>query len=303
MKHYIITKDCTAEFSLDEGQIGKFYERIKRKSRKNGDKTLVFPVDGSDERVLVVLYRSGKCSLESANNTLITDNGVVEQWERDERYGCWDTIADIWDKIKCLDDYFRQNYSYITPIKIIPESVIPNEDDAPDAFDDFTDKKKCYKKLKDRGESDPLIDVFLEIVENILDETQNNEQSAERSLIESEIDFTHYPFQIQAASGQGVPGILRAYEASIEDATEPAEVIIKNVNEFRNTIYEGTMMALKTNEAERWHLLSVTKFEGKGWADIVAQEFPELPKSKRGAKEKEIERAVKSHRKNIGDKK
>ena len=24
MKHYIITKDCTAEFSLDEGQIGKF---------------------------------------------------------------------------------------------------------------------------------------------------------------------------------------------------------------------------------------------------------------------------------------
>ena len=59
-------------------------------------------------------------------------------------------------------------------------------------------------------------------------------------------------------------------------------------------------MALKTNEADRWHLLSITKFGGKGWADIVDQEFPELKGKARDAKIQEVTRAVKDHRNNIG---
>ena len=83
---------------------------------------------------------------------------------------------------------------------------------------------------------------------------------------------------------------------------EFVNVNITNADEFRNVIYEGTTMAIRTAEVDRWHTLSVTKFGGKGWSDIVDLEFPKLRNQSkaRANKAKEIERAVRTHRDSIG---
>jgi len=93
------------------------------------------------------------------------------------------------------------------------------------------------------------------------------------------------------------------------ETTQPAVANIMSADELRTAVYEGILMANNAEPIEKWHILSKTKYGGKGWADI-AKTVLESEQKKLGQygkykepspididkKATEIRRAVKKHR-------
>jgi hypothetical protein len=93
-------------------------------------------------------------------------------------------------------------------------------------------------------------------------------------------DGTDYPLQMRAASGKGIPkSAVEAYQESIEEAEEPAVVVIKNQEPItvRDTgIYSDVLRAFidSQNPDEKYRHWSMWK-SGLGYTDIAKSEHPD----------------------------
>ena len=91
-----------------------------------------------------------------------------------------------------------------------------------------------------------------------------------------ELDIVHYPRQIQAAHGVGIP-VLEAYEASIDDSDgTPANVNVKNVGELKQAVYHATLRANidSQNPDEKYRHYAMYK-SGMTCAQIAKSENPD----------------------------
>jgi len=146
--HVALTCDLTDE------QASAFYEWVKKNNR-----VLTFTLDGEGKQALVILYRDG--SFEAFLDEQPQTTGELEQ---EDGYGDWDkNHTKLWDKIKCLNEFFEK-YHFFASVKIYPKSAVPGNVPA-----DFIEKRIRYeKKLKDReGKVPPDIAEYLEAAERI----------------------------------------------------------------------------------------------------------------------------------------
>jgi len=93
-----------------------------------------------------------------------------------------------------------------------------------------------------------------------------------------EMDVANYPYQIQAAHGVGVPAIVEAYEASIENTDgTPADVCVKNIGEIENAVFHGTLQAhfVAKNPDEKHRNYALYK-SGITPYEIAKSEHPDL---------------------------
>ena len=185
MKYHIVTADYATEIILAETQAEKFYGQIERKSDKEGSKTLRFSIEGSTEKVLVVLSRKSQ-TYKSARGTSFREAGVneetgkpewivVDEWTEDTP---WESETGIWDKIGKVNE-FTKKYPYVASITVFPELLF-SKGNVPDDFsDEIIEKKRRYKTRNDRGERRHVIDGFVEIAEAIRDTYQNEQAETE----------------------------------------------------------------------------------------------------------------------------
>jgi hypothetical protein len=112
---------------------------------------------------------------------------------------------------------------------------------------------------------EPYIDGVKELIAEESGEAEESDGTADELAVQpinNEVSGIVVALVIASLGTIGVVFRGRMMEVLIKNK-KPIPVHIHNTHELRNTIYEGTAMALKTVEAERWHLLSVTKFGGK----------------------------------------
>ena len=123
MRFWIVKSSVHVCVDLDnEKQVDRFYKRIK----KQYDWLSI--LHGELEMLIVI---HSDFSLETAANHAVI---MSKEWQQDPDWGKWDNEIDFWDKIKCLDNFFEENFSYISPVKIFPETVIPDDSDDTDKF-------------------------------------------------------------------------------------------------------------------------------------------------------------------------
>jgi hypothetical protein len=90
------------------------------------------------------------------------------------------------------------------------------------------------------------------------------------------------PSLTQAASGRGNPkSATEAYNASIEWANDPAEVIIKNegaitvsiddasIDKMSDAVFRGLLQNRYADKVDRWDYISQTKYGGTGWMELA----------------------------------
>jgi len=109
-----------------------------------------------------------------------------------------------------------------------------------------------------------------------------------------------------AASGKGNLKTANVRDDKFLKAIENNTAVLNEIKDKipdRNAIYEGNVMAAHVNDVDKWHMLSVTKYDGAGWADITDVCYPKLRLNMKALanKAKHIEREVKALRKKISD--
>jgi len=105
------------------------------------------------------------------------------------------------------------------------------------------------------------------------------QQAVETPSVESELNIADCLCQIQAANGRGVPSIVEAYQASIEEADAPANVIVQNEEPIAvrdagvagDMLWALTMSKFPDDRVRRWTLWK----HGVGYMEIAKSEHPE----------------------------
>ena len=62
-------------------------------------------------------------------------------------------------------------------------------------------------------------------------------------------------------------------DAEAKKIVAPANVNVNNMDDMRIAVYEGNIMSSIVSEIERWHVLSKTKYNNAGWAEIARAEL------------------------------
>jgi len=122
------------------------------------------------------------------------------------------------------------------------------------------------------------------------------------NMIESsDSDVANIP---HAASGRGIVGsALKSHDAPIEWANEPVEVVVKNEpvevvvadtlseQDIFHAQYMAGLALEYASDVDKWHFISETKFNGKGWADIARAELSQqvLAGKRKTFMEKDVE--------------
>ena len=175
---------------------------------------------------------------------------------------------------------------------------------------------KAMVRFEEESKSDVPNEVvqFIKHFVQIVAKYQEGLPSTTAESIPHIADYAHFPHQIQAASGRGVPPIIEAYEDSIEEATEPARVIIDGISPaalkaVAQAHYEAELTLVHRDKVDEWHIISKTRYKGKGWADIARKELEQQKKDgkiKSFTKDtveslaRNIQNQVETHRKNLG---
>jgi len=95
-------------------------------------------------------------------------------------------------------------------------------------------------------------------------------------------DDSDSPSLMQAASGRGNSiSAIDAYNASIEWANDPAEVIVKNegaitvsiddasIDKMSDAVFRGLLQNRYADKVDRWDYISQTKYGGTGWMELA----------------------------------
>jgi hypothetical protein len=119
MKFHIAANGNVKIIEFPDEQIDKFYERIQHKYHDH----LFIEQSETAISVLVVIDTSG--------DTVAAAEGLVaimgKKWRQDGEWEQWNAKVNFWDKVKCLDGFFNEKFPYVSLIKIIPETAIPED--------------------------------------------------------------------------------------------------------------------------------------------------------------------------------
>ena len=217
-----------------------------------------------------------------------------------------DMSAEEFDVFKAL---FEEQYTGIYETLFMVDDMLPTDLKSKIEFAEL--QKKLDEGRLSKGRERPIREAYA-LAESI----RKHRESGTNAGKNEPPKFIRREMEEQEANREGlaalaplmipVPGKEFMFAASEKGNPQPAPnvtVNIGNLNELRNAVYEGNVMAAHTKEVDKWHTSSMEKHGGTGWCDLVDEYFPELRNDipGRGRKAKHIEREVKALRKNISD--
>jgi len=145
---WIVQSDVHAKIDLDDDkQADRYYKQIEKYCDKKQYDCLSIIQNGAE--VLVVICPDG--SIDAINNDKVVVN---KGWRQDHDWDQWNDGIDFWDKVKRLDNFFKKTYRYVTLIKIVPESAIPEDSDD---SDEFFERSACCTRTDFRGRIGDLV--------------------------------------------------------------------------------------------------------------------------------------------------
>ena len=208
-----------------------------------------------------------------------------QTWEKHKSDTGSEKIIDFWKAIKNnkpLPD--RHSPSWKTLINIFPDDAIITSRKFAELPPDFSKKWHRFLKIKvyeNRCQSNPAF---------------------QKDIVAKDWDLLN--------------DLLKWVETACENHSgkqksqgKPVAVKMKSIDKLRIAVYEGILMANDTELVERWHILSKTKYGGRGWAEIAQAvleseqkktgRVKEISSADRDKKATEIRRAVNKFRNHL----
>jgi len=133
---------------------------------------------------------------------------------------------------------------------------------------------------------------------------ESNQPIAVPSVQSVSADDCRYPAMTQALTGVVVPDTIKVEQAYIEDpdGTVPNVNVVNQLTKEDITIaqYEAGLLLKHADEADRWHIISKTKYNWTGWAHIAAQDEAEsIAKGNKARTPKQMDNFIETIRRNV----